>query len=506
MDKNDACCYIVYWYPTIFHREKQRQEEFSDDFVDISDSSSLPLSIKKEEDGKDLLYTLLFKDIAKEVSLRFEFVDDRKNGFSIYKYDRVALRESLRKTLKEALQKAIKKTIEEGTEIKKAYIETALDKYNDTVIDAYIDEIFISCYHNAKDIYHKHEIQDSSDGRLEAYFKNSETGEYLYDQPDIITPNHEVISFFIEQYERLFDTYAHTVSRQYSEITPKLAEYFKLTSSRKIEDKRQAKKYLLELQRFARASSLLKKLLNHKEYESENKKGSIPTDAPMGNLTDILEDYSRQVNEVEDELNEEQKQFEEIIAGENNEYRKIRCLKKIKKEIWKHEDFVINFFVDYLKSLLGTCGNALTEYNYCKSLLESKYNTEYKHDLTISDAEVKILGESRGVSDELLAKDHHRKIAFNIRNSVRYIEEIRNKCTIWENEMTRNLVNSVDKMQRTTELSNRLSKFLAVLSAILGGLGLLFGVLSFLGVSSGKPNNIQESTCTCNHSNLPFEY
>lgn len=256
MDKNDACCYIVYWYPTIFHREKQRQEEFSDDFVDISDSSSLPLSIKKEEDGKDLLYTLLFKDIAKEVSLRFEFVDDRKNGFSIYKYDRVALRESLRKALKEALQKAIKKTIEEGTEIKKAYIETALDKYNDTVIDAYIDEIFISCYHNAKDIYHKHEIQDSSDGRLEAYFKNSETGEYLYDQPDIITPNHEVISFFIEQYERLFDTYAHTVSRQYSEITPKLAEYFKLTSSRKIEDKRQAKKYLLELQRFARASSL----------------------------------------------------------------------------------------------------------------------------------------------------------------------------------------------------------------------------------------------------------
>ena len=162
--------------------------------------------------------------------------------------------------------------------------------------------------------------------------------------------------------------------------------------------------------------------------------------------------------------------------------------------------------MDYLKSLLGTCGNALTEYNYCKSLLESKYNTEYKHDLTISDAEVKILGESRGVSDELLAKDHHRKIAFNIRNSVRYIEEIRNKCTIWENEMTRNLVNSVDKMQRTTELSNRLSKFLAVLSAILGGLGLLFGVLSFLGVSSGKPNNIQESTCTCNHSNLPFEY
>lgn len=494
MSKNDACCYIVYWYPTIFHREKQRQEEFSKEFVDISDSSNLPLSIKKEEQGKDLLYTLLFKDINHKISLRFEFVDDRKNGFSIYKYNRETLRGDLRKALKEALQKAIKNALENGTEIKDEYIESALDKYDSSVIDKYIDEIFISCYHNAKDLYHKHEIQDSSDGRLEAYFKNSETGEYLYDRPDIINPNHEVISFFIEQYERLFDTYAHTISRQYSEITPKLAEYFKIASSKEIKDKKSALEYLSKLQKHVRANKLLQIALDNDKLLKTNKTNFSIEDS----IDSLIGDYKQQIDDVEKELKKEQELFDAINNDENNENRKIQRFNKIKKEIWRNEDFVINFFVDYLKSLLGTCGNALTEYNYCKSLLESKYNTEYKHNLDIAENDLKILGENKSVSKELQAKDHHRKVAFNIRNSVRYIEEIRNKCTIWENEMTRNLVNSVDKMQRTSEISNRLSKHLAVWSIILGFFGILFGVLSFCNISVKK--QYQES-CPCIFNN-----
>ena len=88
--------YVVYWYPTIFHREKQKLEGIKYSFEDVSDKADMPLKVKKTENGKSLTYTLLFEDTGREISFDLTYVDERKNGFTIYKYDRVDLRKKLK--------------------------------------------------------------------------------------------------------------------------------------------------------------------------------------------------------------------------------------------------------------------------------------------------------------------------------------------------------------------------------------------------------------------------
>lgn len=448
------CCYIVYWYPTIFHKERERQSCYNKEFVEISDYLDIKfghsLEIKKEElqENQDLKYTIRFdnKD-ENSFSFIFKYVDSRRNGFVVYAYDRNHIKREL-----------------------EAFLRNPGVDY-----DKYIDDIFISCYHHAKDIYHKHEIHHSSDGRLIAYFGDKNKG-YIYNKPDISKPNHEVIGFFIQQYETLFDTYAHTISREYAVLKPLLQDLFE-TKRKKIQfiDKKAALSYLSDLKSlWARQIDCIKEIVT---------------------IEDV--DYDAALSNIKSE--EEEESVFATNSVDLSETPSSTSWSKIKKEIQKTESILTNYASDSLRSVLRTCCNALTEYNYCKSLLESKYNTEYKHDLSFSDSDIVILGGDK-ISDPILAaKDDHRKIAFNIRNSVRYIEEIRNKCNIWENELTRNLVNSVDEMQQTSDISNILNTRLGKLSLALGIFGVIFGLLSFFNISVNcfKCNEINTSKQLC---------
>lgn len=461
--------YVVYWYPTIFHREKERRLDPNLDFEDISDNSNLPLKVKKEEkeDGQ-LIYTLRFEDRDKKPikDITFELIrkDERRNGFTVYQYDRVGLRAKLREGIKEGY---MYRAQHDARPIPEGYLETALDKYDDAVLDKYIDKIFISCYHSAKDLYHKHEIQDSSDGRLKAYLKNPVTKEYLTSLPDINKPNHEALCFFIEQYESLFWEYAHTISDKYSKIKVTLSVF--LTKKRKkVDSKTDAIAYLNDLNKLA---SSIKHVPNHLEEEEGNEEIQFAAAA----IAD--EDYANSIANVAKEQEAETEWYENNINLNQRDYSQ-KNLEELKGEIWEKENIVYNYFVDYLNSLQGMCGNALTEYNYCKSLLESKYNTEYKYDLELTEEELSALGKREKVTEELNAKDLHRKIAFNIRNSIRYIVEVRSKCGIWESEIIRDLVQKVDRMQRTAEISNIESEKLGKLSYNLGEKSVELGKLS----------------------------
>lgn len=492
--------YVVYWYPTIFHREKERRLVPNLDFEDISDSSNLPLKVKKEEkeDGQ-LIYTLRFEDRDKKPYKDITFdlirVDKRRNGFTVYKYDRVGLRDKLREGIKEGYKDRAQ---HDARPIPEGYLETALDKYDDAVLDKYIDKIFISCYHSAKDLYHKHEIQDSSDGRLKAYLKNSVTKEYLTSKPDISKPNHEAICFFIEQYESLFWEYAHTISDKYSEIKGSLSDF--LTKKRKTFDsKTEAIAYLDDLNKLV---SPIKHVPNH--LKKEEGKEELESDDVA--ITD--EEFEESlINKVKEEEKAETEWYENNINPNQQDYSQ-KNLEELKGEIWEKENLVYNYFVDYLNSLQGMCGNALTEYNYCKSLLESKYNTEYKDDLQLTDTELSALGKRENVAEELKEKDFHRKIAFNIRNSIRYIVEVRSKCDIWESEIIRHLVQKVDRMQRTAEISNIESEKLGKLSYNLGRRSLYLGLWSlglaiisvWLGLKSCNTN------CNCSEKTPPTSF
>ena len=139
-DKSGGDYFVVYWYPTIFHREKQRREDAIMDFEDISDKSDLPLMVKKEEIGKDMKYTLLFKNSGTEIIFWLIYDGNRRNGFTIYKYDRAKLREDLKRAIKGSVVKAIQDgKISFSSE---EDLNVALDKYSDTTLDKYIDKIF----------------------------------------------------------------------------------------------------------------------------------------------------------------------------------------------------------------------------------------------------------------------------------------------------------------------------------------------------------------------------
>lgn len=475
--------YVVYWYPTIFHRKKQRLWNANLNFEDISDESDFPLKVKKEEIGEDLKYTLLFTDTGKEISFCLTHEGNRRNGFTIYKYDRVKLRKDLKEAIKESVVNAIQKgKISFSTE---GYLDVALDKYRDAALDKYIDKIFISCYHCAKDLYHRHEIQNSSDGRLKAYLKDPITKKYLTVKPDISKPNHDAIRFFIEQYESLFCDYAHNISDKYSEIKLTLSSYIK-NNRETPSSKDEAIAILNDLDGLASSVEHVPKPLEKDDTFSSLLHGE------SGMLDDA---FRESIKEIVDREFEEEDKWQQP----QKDYSR-KELEELKEEIWKRENQVQYYLVDCLNSIQRMCGNALTEHNYCKSLLESKYNTEYKYDLKLTDDELSLLGKGEDdIGEKLNAKDLHRKCAFNIRNSIRYIVEVRSKCDTWESEITRYLVQKVDRMQQTAEQSRKQSEKTEKVSLGLGVLSVALAILGFIlpGLKSCNSN--------CNRSDMPLD-
>ena len=93
----------------------------------------------------------------------------------------------------------------------------------------------------------------------------------------------------------------------------------------------------------------------------------------------------------------------------------------------------------------------MTEYTYCKALLGSKYNDDYKHDRYFDNEQVELLSLYSDYLPRLSKLDERRKKAFNIRNSIRYIEGVKQDCSRWENELTENLIEHVHNISKNHE-------------------------------------------------------
>lgn len=100
----------------------------------------------------------------------------------------------------------------------------------------------------------------------------------------------------------------------------------------------------------------------------------------------------------------------------------------------------INYLYEELAALSKECTDSIIEYTYCKTLLGSKYNDDYKQDFIFTNTELRLLSKNDPV---LLEKDSKRKKAFNIQNSICYIEAVRQKCDFWGIRITEMLMEEV---------------------------------------------------------------
>jgi|GEM_PF-2650560 len=138
------------------------------------------------------------------------------------------------------------------------------------------------------------------------------------------------------------------------------------------------------------------------------------------------------------------------------------------------------------------CENVLIEYTYCKTLLTSIYNRHFRHDVKLAelfDINPAELGMDEGKdTDEIIeARKKYRRAALNIRNSVRYVENIRYKNSNRESQILHALLSRVGKKnEKIGELvcnSNALledSKKTQKTNTWLGKISVGLGILAFI--------------------------
>ena len=427
-------CYCVFWFPTIFHCEKKRRADaiprisIADDdktnnlFLEITEEptinpryvSQLPvLTSSGNEERYDLIFTLTSQS-GESFKTRFLFEDQTRNGFVLFSYDRDELInkywDRFDKTVQEAIiEKARERVIKR---IKKKYHPETEPKPDDEQIKNYmIDRILISFYHHAKQFYHEHETHSESDGKYISYYysKERENGsrEYLREPPSLLTKNNPVINWYINQFENQLVGNAENISKHYKKWSEDFEDVFSL------------KKRVAKVREGDKGEDLLNLI---REIQLRN---YIASQLEKGGLL-------------------EEPKFEEI--SKNIDEQK-KYLKKIFQESFM---IYVKNLDEGLSTLSKECTDSLIEYTYCKTLLGSKYNDKYKHNNDFTTTELELFNNSSD-DPELIMKDLGRKKAFNIRNSIRYIEAIRQKCDFLGSRITEMLIEEVHGISNDNE-------------------------------------------------------
>lgn len=442
--------YCVYWYPTIFHKHRtSKTHQIPERFID--DKSllyRLSLSVSENETNGDLTFMLRFYDGNKtdigeqnkslrDIEVKYTACHKLPHDcFVTYSYQREKLVADVKDVLKYFYNKAIDQD------------DTAI-VVSDEKANEFIDRVFLNFYHLAKGLYHEHEVQKESDGRLHAYFFNEKENTYVKQEPDIDKRNHEAIICYLDQYEQLFATYAQQVSTLYKQFKKHVNSYSKVIRPEELD--KSNKDVLVESLLKLRYEKYLQDKVNEPAVEDNS-------DAPLS-----VEDIKKKMDE-DAKKEQENKQW---VIKERSNIAQNSC-ENIKKEIQNHYNDITSSLVSELNTMLKLCGDALTEYNYCKTLLESRYNSDYGYGILFDSCEgiqANIQGKSHEQLPTILESNElkvaHRKKAFNIDNSVRYIEEIRHKGDVWENQL---LQDSIIRINHLTILNQELLNGIQTLS------------------------------------------
>lgn len=459
--------YCVFWFPTIFHREKKRypdpkfpvsigdDDEKKDLSLVIAEELQAPMELEtidnkgasKDENKFDLIFTLTDQK-KRTLIARFCCVDQTRNGFVVYSYNRnelindfwnrFGLEEQKGFIIEEARKRVIKR-------IKKKYHPKDEPNPDDELIKNYIiDRILISFYHHAKQFYHEHETHSESDAKYSAYYfiKENENGsrEYLREIPPLSKKNNPVINWYIDQFESQLVGNAENISKHYKKWKEDFEETFTLKErvdeARSGNDKDKILKLIREIQIRNEIASRLKK-----------RGGNLPT----------------KYDEIDENIEAQKRRLQKLFQDSFTTY--------------------IKNLDEGLTALSKECTDSLIEYTYCKTLIGSKYNDEYKHDNLFTESD---LDELVG-SPELKMKDSRRKTAFNIRNSIRYIEAVKQKCDFLGIRITEILIEEVhgisngngiilkeiSSLTKETSKSNGLNSFLGWIALCIAFISLI---------------------------------
>ena len=315
----------------------------------------------------------------------------------------------------------------DGTKEKKHELKLKLEERsnNGFAVYSYDDEVNFSdylynhvFYHHAKSLYHDHEISHDSDAGLEAL--SSDMIPFV--PKDIFRQNNPIVRYYLKQYETLFAQHYACRLSKHNKFYDRVLRLFDA------------------LQRYDKE----RKPLSKKEFCR----------------------LEKELDTIREEISSYSKELVEIPFVYDALTTRARCKKKM-KNLLNAQGQICHAL---MKSITILCDNARIEYTYCKTLLESKYNTQIKHNVIFDNQEIYQIshdGPRNGRrKDKLSQIDESRKIANNIRNAVRYIENIKGKCEYRTYELLDNRLEVADKFSRRSRLLAWVLGVITILSFI----------------------------------------
>ena len=208
----------------------------------------------------------------------------------------------------------------------------------------------------------------------------------------------------------------------------------------------------------------------------------------LENFAPVFTKYAENISDSNKEVKEVEQLLEEIEMSENVVQNDLLYCVKARAEVLKVSTAINKM-----------CENASIEYTYCKTLLSSRYNKSFVHTLDITEPNISETDyeEKKTIFNQ---KEMRRKQSLNIRNSMRYIENIKYKNQNRFNMLSQYLLHEVREVndiinQNTLDINRVLTESkktekISLLFAIFSVFtSIMFGIVYFI----DHPNRIRMS-------------
>ena len=346
--------YIVFWYPTLFHTSFQNRPAKNDAIKDDDISDIEPaqeeekyphiLHIEKDfggentdsnKDKANLLVRTFKQNPSKEgiggrsenlYNFTLKYEERSNNGFVVYSYNPI-----------------------EGVDFSTQKGERFLR----------------AVYHHAKQFYHTHEINHTSDSGLRAYVVEKAN----FKPTDILKANHCALQNYLEQYEIIFKDYAVNVSKYnawYEKILEYESEFIKKINKNEVDDE-EVKKIRILLKTLA---DEMNAYITDNEIENESLAILLPNVRKhiLLFIREMCEDamveyayastllYSKYNTEIRQDItfSEDELMTLKGLPGATTKISKVDVELKDRR---RKTAININGSVNYLKCIISRCGN-----------------------------------------------------------------------------------------------------------------------------------------------------
>lgn len=490
--------YCVFWFPSIYHtsiNERLQRFEIESPITDFGqDVVKLKVSI-------DYCYSEKTLKADLERAHEDEFLIKKSLHFEVYKTNIKNQQENVFNSF----DLTYKDHSNNGMVV---YSFQEPDNYpkNNKEIPSFDKALTTIFYHCAKSLFHNHEVQTDRDSGLTAYLPGPS-----FKPSSIREKDNEAILFFLSQYETIFMNYAETASdliRRRDAIVAKFEGKISLS-----DDKIGTSGYKA-LTQFGRRHfrkwyddplcqtevSCCKKdiLLSWLQIKPHYKKRKRRREYYLNRLIKVGEATKTQLaNNPQDKTIKEhrivdkQKELVKIFR----EWGTLPWKTQTRKEIYPVDAILRrceielgmidikrgNFYRKLIQSHLDLpilterarkeigmlCEGALTEYVYCKTLLESKYNTHVTHNK---------FDENGKSEQEVSELDRWRKKACNIRNAIRYIETVKYRCSNAQLNSVNLTLKKADKLSQNAKIWTVVGIILSVIGVALTTVGTILAI------------------------------